>query len=83
MLALGFLAEWDQCQPNKENEGRHCDGNSNRLKVADAHADQKRESRGCKATEVGDKCEGARAAFGSVLFGQPEGIHDEICSAQT
>ena len=83
MLALRLFAERHQCKANEENKSRHCYGNSNRLKVTDAGAHEKRKSGGRKASEVGDECERAGAAFRSVLFGQPERVHDEIRPAQT
>ena len=57
-------------------------GNSEGLEVADSRADQKCESGREETAEVGDEGEGAGAAFGSVLFGQPERIDDEIRAAE-
>src|ERR1700680_4545981 len=80
-LALGFYTKGQKQNADDERESGQSHGSTESLEVTNAGAYQKRETRRRKASDVGDECEGASAAFCSVLFRQPKGIHDEIGSA--
>src|SRR5271165_6167983 len=51
--------------------------------MPDSRAHQKRKSGGEEAAEIGNEGESARAALRPILFGQPEGIHNEIRATKT
>src|SRR6202171_6666612 len=52
-LPAGFRAKRNEEQNNGEGDGRQRDGNSQRLKMLNAGADQKSDARAAKSREIG------------------------------
>src|SRR6266699_4300859 len=82
-LPAGFSAKWNQEQTNREGDGGQRDGNSERLKMLNARADEKGDPRAAKSRKGRRKSKGARAALGWILLGQPQRINRKIRAAKT
>src|SRR5882762_72547 len=82
-LPAGFRAKRNEEQTNGEGDGRQRDGNSQRLKMLNAGADQKGDPRSAKSSKGRGKCESARPAFRRILLWQPERVNRKIRAAKT
>src|SRR5712664_1508766 len=82
-LPAGFNAKRNEQKTNGEGDGRHRDGDSQRLKMLNAGSDQKGDSRSAKSRNGRGKGESARAAFRRILLRQPQGVNGKIRAAKT
>src|SRR5229473_193248 len=81
-LPAGFNTKRNEQKTNGEGDGRQRDGDSQRLKMLNAGADQKSDSRSAKSRNGRGKSEGARAAFRRILLRQPQRVNSKIRSAK-
>src|ERR1700730_592352 len=68
-LVLGLYTKGQEQDADDECQSSQSHGSTESLEVTNAGAHQKRETRCCKTSYVGDKREGTGAAFRAVLFG--------------
>src|SRR5437667_1706772 len=82
-LPASFSAKWYEEQANRKSDGRQRDGNSEGSKVLNARADEKGDCGAAKSGKRSGKSEGAGAALGWILFGEPERVDGKIRAAKT
>src|SRR5260370_17808836 len=82
-LPAGFNAKRNEQKTNGEGDGSQRDGDSQRLKMLNAGADQKSDSRSAKSRNGRGKGESARAAFRRILLRQPQRVNGKIRAAKT
>lgn len=80
-LAAGLCAQWNQKQSEQEGNRSHRHGGSERAKMPDALAYQKRNASPAKSRERGGKGEGTGAALCGILLGQPKRVDGEVGAA--
>src|SRR4029077_15940239 len=56
--------------------------NANGVEMSDSRADEKRDARSCETRGRSREGERASAAFGGILFRQPERVHREVCASE-